>query len=102
MRPPSSWMTLEAFTGWLAVYNAQPVLHQRELALCETRPRVLIIQKKRQNHLPNAASLRSLAPANCASCAVSSVVEHYLDTVGVRGSKPLSRTIFPPLENQRA
>ena len=28
-------------------------------------------------------------------CAVSSVVEHYLDTVGVRGSKPLPRTIFP-------
>src|SRR5438874_9204228 len=27
--------------------------------------------------------------------AVSSVVEHYLDTVGVRGSKPLPRTIFP-------
>src|SRR6266480_4706505 len=28
--------------------------------------------------------------------AVSSVVEHYLDTVGVRGSKPLPRTIFSP------
>ena len=27
------------------------------------------------------------------TCAVSSVVEHYLDTVGVRGSNPLSRTI---------
>ena len=27
-------------------------------------------------------------------CAVSSVVEHYLDTVGVRGSKPLPRTIL--------
>lgn len=26
-------------------------------------------------------------------CAVSSVVEHHLDTVGVRGSKPLPRTI---------
>ena len=26
--------------------------------------------------------------------AVSSVVEHYLDTVGVRGSKPLPRTIL--------
>ena len=25
-------------------------------------------------------------------CAVSSVVEHHLDTVGVRGSKPLPRT----------
>ena len=31
----------------------------------------------------------------CTECAVSSVVEHYLDTVGVRGSKPLSRTILP-------
>jgi hypothetical protein len=31
----------------------------------------------------------------CLLCAVSSVVEHYLDTVGVRGSKPLPRTIFP-------
>jgi len=28
-------------------------------------------------------------------CAVSSVVEHYLDTVGVTGSNPVSRTIFP-------
>jgi hypothetical protein len=28
-------------------------------------------------------------------CAVSSVVEHYLDTVGVRGSNPLSRTTSP-------
>jgi hypothetical protein len=29
-------------------------------------------------------------------CAVSSVVEHYLDTVGVTGSNPVSRTIFDP------
>ncbi len=27
-------------------------------------------------------------------CAVSSVVEHYLDTVGVTGSNPVSRTIL--------
>ena len=27
-------------------------------------------------------------------CAVSSVVEHYLDTVGVTGSNPVSRTTF--------
>ena len=27
------------------------------------------------------------------ACAVSSVVEHFLDTEGVRGSNPLSRTI---------
>src|SRR5207237_1977682 len=27
-------------------------------------------------------------------CAVSSVVEHYLDTVGVTGSNPVSRTII--------
>ena len=27
-------------------------------------------------------------------CAVSSVVEHYIDTVGVTGSNPVSRTIF--------
>ena len=27
-------------------------------------------------------------------CAVSSVVEHFLDTEGVRGSNPLSRTTF--------
>jgi hypothetical protein len=27
-------------------------------------------------------------------CAVSSGVEHFLDTEGVRGSNPLSRTIF--------
>ena len=30
----------------------------------------------------------------CFQCAVSSVVEHYLDTVGVTGSNPVSRTIF--------
>ena len=30
-------------------------------------------------------------------CAVSSVVEHYLDTVGVAGSNPAPRTI-PPLD----
>ena len=29
-------------------------------------------------------------------CAVSSVVEHFLDTEGVRGSNPLSRTISLP------
>jgi hypothetical protein len=29
------------------------------------------------------------------SGAVSSVVEHYLDTVGVTGSNPVSRTILP-------
>jgi hypothetical protein len=28
--------------------------------------------------------------------AVSSVVEHYLDTVGVTGSNPVSRTTFSP------
>jgi hypothetical protein len=28
--------------------------------------------------------------------AVSSVVEHYLDTVGVTGSNPVSRTILSP------
>ena len=31
---------------------------------------------------------------NPSFCAVSSVVEHYLDTVGVTGSNPVSRTIF--------
>src|ERR1035438_3783165 len=35
------------------------------------------------------------------SCAVSSVVEHFLDTEGVRGSNPLSRTI-DCLESSRA
>jgi hypothetical protein len=32
--------------------------------------------------------------APLADCAVSSVVEHHLDTVGVTGSNPVSRTIF--------
>ena len=32
--------------------------------------------------------------------AVSSVVEHFLDTEGVRGSNPLSRTISPLNESQ--
>jgi transcriptional antiterminator RfaH len=36
-------------------------------------------------------------------CAVSSVVEHYLDTVGVTGSNPVSRTILPqPLQASHA
>ena len=33
-------------------------------------------------------------PGVGAGCAVSSVVEHFLDTEGVRGSNPLSRTIW--------
>ena len=32
----------------------------------------------------------------CTDCAVSSVVEHYIDTVGVTGSNPVSRTTFSP------
>src|SRR5664279_669604 len=32
-------------------------------------------------------------------CAVSSVVEHYLDTVGVTGSNPVSRTISEYLKS---
>ena len=32
--------------------------------------------------------------APLADCAVSSAVEHHLDTVGVTGSNPVSRTIF--------
>ncbi len=39
-----------------------------------------------------SAGLQRYAPFGCA---VSSVVEHHLDTVGVRGSKPLPRTIPP-------
>jgi hypothetical protein len=31
-------------------------------------------------------------------CALSSVVEHYLHTVGVAGSKPAARTIFGEVE----
>ena len=31
-------------------------------------------------------------------CAVSSVVEHYLDTVGVTGSNPVSRTTSKPFK----
>src|SRR6478752_4032380 len=61
---------------------------------------------------PNASSILTdhLSPFTYLSClrpmkdqgkslelgAVSSVVEHYLDTVGVTGSNPVSRTIFSP------
>ncbi len=38
--------------------------------------------------------LNKLSGTN-SECAVSSVVEHYLDTVGVTGSNPVSRTIPP-------
>ena len=38
----------------------------------------------------------------CAKCAVSSVVEHFLDTEGVRGSNPLSRTIPPVVHSNLA
>jgi hypothetical protein len=37
-------------------------------------------------------NMNQLVSAN-SECAVSSVVEHYLDTVGVTGSNPVSRTI---------
>ena len=40
-------------------------------------------------------TLRLRKRAENAGCAVSSVVEHFLDTEGVRGSNPLSRTILP-------
>src|ERR1700752_5217893 len=36
---------------------------------------------------------KGLAESFGIDCAVSSVVEHYLDTVGVTGSNPVSRTI---------
>ena len=35
------------------------------------------------------------------NCAVSSVVEHFLDTEGVTGSNPVSRTIFSPSRHER-
>src|SRR5437016_12310339 len=40
-----------------------------------------------------------LSPITSIGGAVSSVVEHYLDTVGVTGSNPVSRTICNPFEN---
>src|SRR3954465_5308756 len=49
--------------------------------------------QKREKRLQTATSFSILRDAF--GRAVSSVVEHYLDTVGVRGSKPLPRTIFP-------
>jgi hypothetical protein len=45
-----------------------------------------------EKHLSNAMGCVSVFVRKCA---VSSVVEHYLDTVGVTGSNPVSRTIFP-------
>jgi hypothetical protein len=48
--------------------------------------------------LANSRLPRRAGPCNVYTlflCAVSSVVEHYLDTVGVTGSKPVSRTIHP-------
>ena len=60
-------------------------------------------------HLPAACTISQLAKlakkpmktngsrsTSGPGCAVSSVVEHYLDTVGVAGSNPASRTIPPP------
>src|SRR5437762_9297597 len=40
---------------------------------------------------PKITTLRGLYPPICPGRAVSSVVEHYLDTVGVTGSNPVSR-----------
>lgn len=48
---------------------------------------------QRNSHLPKNARICDCFRPIRAGCAVSSVVEHYLDTVGVRGSKPLPRTI---------
>lgn len=44
--------------------------------------------------------LNSPESPNFNGCAVSSVVEHFLDTEGVRGSNPLSRTILQPSESE--
>jgi hypothetical protein len=41
-----------------------------------------------------ALEMKQLSGAD-SGCAVSSGVEHFLDTEGVRGSNPLSRTILP-------
>ena len=55
-----------------------------------------------EKHLAGVKSIRILAVASAdlaealLSGAVSSVVEHYLDTVGVTGSNPVSRTISNP------
>ena len=38
---------------------------------------------------------------NPLECAVSSVVEHYIDTVGVTGSNPVSRTIHLEMFKQQ-
>src|SRR6476661_10034570 len=68
-------------------------------------------RKRSLKSSPNASSILTdhLSPFTYLSCrspmknkgkslelgAVSSVVEHYLDTVGVTGSNPVSRTIRP-------
>ena len=49
------------------------------------------ITPHKNQRLPNPRQFCSLSVR---LCAVSSVVEHYLDTVGVTGSNPVSRTIF--------
>lgn len=49
------------------------------------------------NHSQNSRKLMKINDCHepfGGDCAVSSVVEHFLDTEGVRGSNPLSRTIF--------
>src|SRR6476619_3108928 len=72
-------------------------------------------RKRSLKSSPNASSILTdhLSPFTYLSCrspmkdkgkslelgAVSSVVEHYLDTVGVTGSNPVSRTIFFPKYN---
>ena len=53
----------------------------------------LFLTKKGVASYP-ASVLASRALRGDDPCAVSSVVEHHLDTVGVTGSKPVSRTIF--------
>ncbi|MEY4385349.1 MAG: hypothetical protein RLY20_632, partial [Verrucomicrobiota bacterium] len=45
------------------------------------------------NTLQTMLKMKKLTSVD-SGCAVSSVVEHYLDTVGVAGSNPASRTIF--------
>jgi hypothetical protein len=43
---------------------------------------------------PCSGKINGLQGSDLFGCAVSSVVEHYLDTVGVGGSKPPPRTIL--------
>ena len=92
------------FDGWhllilLLSWDAEPMFaRQRAFWRADTRPGVGLLLAAFVNLLRGSGACGPPFPLGRA---VSSVVEHYLDTVGVTGSSPVPRTI-PPFATDHA